>query len=174
MRHASGDSAFGICRVGLCYVAQTACHRCHVDRRITTADHHHAFTHMLQTSVVKGFQESGRGDHIRCRAIGDRQRATRLSAHTQKHCVKLFANLIQCNVSSYASLQTCFHAQIQNALNFRIQYIAWRTESGNTITHHAAQEFMFVKYGDVVPFHYQLVSTGQACRSTAEQGNFFT
>ena len=172
LRHASGDGMFGIGRFGVRDMAQTARDGRHVDGSIAAADDYDAFADVLQTSVVERLQERGCGDHVRGFAIGDRQRATSLRTHAEEHRIELLADLLQCDVLADMAVHARLHAQIDDALDFSIQHIARGTKAGDTVAHHAAEEFVLVENGDFVPLQCQLIGAGQAGRAAAEDRNF--
>jgi hypothetical protein len=102
---------------------------------------------MAQTTVVEGLQECRRRDHIRCIRAFNRQCATSLGTQTQKDGVEVGTDLCHRDVGADAAVEPCAHTQIQNTLNFGIQYIARCTESGNAVAHHAAEFGALVKQG---------------------------
>ena len=94
VRQMPGDGCFGIGRLGVLDMAETTRHGCHVDRGITTTDHHHALADVLQATVVERLQESGRSHDVGRIAIGDGQRATSLGTHAEEHCIEFLADLV--------------------------------------------------------------------------------
>ena len=172
VRHASGDGGFGIGRLGVLDVPQTASHSGHVYRGVATTHHYHTLANMLQTPVVKGAQKGGRGDHIGRFAVRSRQCTPCLCSHAEKHGVVIFANLFQRDILADVAVELGLDTKIEDALNFGVKHFARGTKTGNAVAHHAAEVFVFVKNGDGMPFQGQLIGTRQAGRSAADQGNF--
>jgi hypothetical protein len=155
-------------------VTQPPCHRCHVDRGVATADHHDTLADMAQTTIVEGLQEGSCRDHIGCIRAVHRQCTSSLGTQTQKDGVEVGTNLCHGDVGTNAAIEPCAHTQIQNTLNFCIQYIARCAESGNAVAHHAAQFGALVKQGHSVTLQRKLVSSGKSSRATANHRNGFS
>ena len=138
-------------------MAEAARHGGNVDGGVTAADHHHTPADMLQTPVVEGFQESGRGHHVRRFGIGDRQRASGLRTHAEKHRIKVLADLFQRDVLTHMTVHARLHPQVEDALNLRVQHVARGTETRDAVAHHASEEFVLIENRHFMTLQHELI-----------------
>ena len=154
----AGDRVFrAVLLARLLDVAEAPRHGGDVDRGVAAADDHHALADMAHAAVVERLQERGRGDDVRRLVARAGQRAAGLGAEAEEHRVELGADLIHGDLGADAAGQPGLHADVEDALDLRIENIARRAKAGNAVAHHAAEFRMLVENGDLVPLAPQLV-----------------
>ncbi|OPY87848.1 MAG: hypothetical protein A4E71_00822 [Smithella sp. PtaU1.Bin162] len=91
-----------------------------------------------------------------------------------KYRVKILLQFIEGNIFADSSVQVNFHTQVFDDFYFRIQNVFGKAVFGNTHGHPAASHRQSLKNFHIVTFDGEIIGTGKARWSGADDGNFFT